>query len=265
MRIYDIVNSNRSLLIKDASPCPEYNICVVKYVFDELLHEKLGPDFTVLVEGTGLMVRNEKFNTEVREFIIENKLVYPEMWGTSRFSPDIYSIGYHDAIFDKLTFLDRISGSSDDRISGEVSGTARLYERKKNSFEALKKFMEDKRWLVQCVNRIQLSSIEDNDYNIEWSISNLEITPELLDGFISTVKLDTTAGLTDEEADAWRHHIIEKFRVHAQGTLQAVDFDKPSQTIDTPETWKKLYHEKYKPRAMRRERCAGVLEEIRGK
>jgi hypothetical protein len=283
MRICDIVNSSRCLLDKHVSPYPEHNICIVKDVFEELLHEKLGPDVTVWVNGIVLGVRDDTFNAGVREFITENKLVYPESWACTIFSPVAWNGGYHDAIIDKLTFpeqmnggyhdaiivklafLEQISGCSDDRISGEVSGTVRLYERKKNAFEALKKFMEDKRWLVQCVNRIHLSSVEDNDYNIEWSISDLEITPELLDGFISTVKMVVTAGLTDEEAGAWRQHIIEKFRTHAYGNITSVDFDKPSATIGTPEKWKKDYHEKYKPEQERRERCAGVLEEIRGK
>ncbi len=265
MRICDIVNSNCCLLDKHVSPYPEYNICIVKEVFEELLHEKLGPDVTVWVNGIGLCVQDDKFNAEVREFIAENKLVYTESWACTIFSPVAWNGGYHDAIIDKLTFLNRISGCSDDCISGEVSGTVRLYERKKNAFEALKKFMEDKRWLVQCVNRIHLSSVEDNDYNIEWSISDLEITPELLDGFISTVKMVVTAGLTDEEAGAWRQHIIEKFRTYAYGSIASVDFDKPSVAIGTPEKWKKDYHETYKPEQERRERCAGVLEEIRGK
>ena len=265
MRICDIVNSNRCLLDKNAPPYPEHNICIVKDVFEELLHEKLGTDVTVWVDGIGLGVQDDKFNAEVKEFITENKLEYPEAWACTIISPDVWRSGYHDAIIDKLTFMNRISGCSDDRIGGEVSGTVRLYERKKNAFEALKKFMEDKRWLVQCVNRIHLSSVEDNDYNIEWSISDLEITPELLDGFISTVKMVVTAGLTDEEAGAWRQHIIEKFRTYAYGSIASVDFDKPSVTIGTPEKWKKDYHETYKPEQERRERCAGVLEEIRGK
>lgn len=264
MRICDIVNSNRCLLDKNASPYPEHNICIVKDVFEELLHEKLGPDVTVWVNGIGLGVQDDKFNAEVMEFITENKLEYPEVLPCTIFA---YSDAwrYHNALIDKLIFRNQISGCSDDRISGEVSGTVRLYERKKKAFEALKKFMEEKRWLVQCVNRIHLSSVEDNDYNIEWSISDLELTPELLDGFISTVKMVVTAGLTDEEAGAWRQHIIEKFRTHAYGSIASVDFDKPSATIGTPEKWKKDYHEKYKPEQERRERCAGVLEEIRGK
>jgi len=257
MRICDIVRSNRCLLDKEAPVSPEHNLCVVKDIFEELLHDKLGPDFTVSVDGTGLSVHNEKFDAEVREFITENKLAYPEMYMSGLY--------YHEVLLGKLGFHNRISGSSDDRISGEVSGTARLFERKKNAFEALKKFIEDKKWLVQCVNRINLSSIEDNDYNIEWSILDLEITPELLDGFISTVKMVVTAGLTDEEAGAWRQHIIEMFRAHAYRSIASVDFNWPSITIDTPEKWKKDYHERYKPEQERRERCAGVLEEIRGK
>ena len=113
-------------------------------------------------------------------------------------------------------------------------------------------------WAIPYVNRIQLSYTQGI-----WSVSGFEITPELLDGFISNVNLGKTS-LTDEERDAWREELIWQYRVHAYGSPTAVDYNRPSIPIDTPDTWKTKYHTTIKPENERRKRCANVLHDIKG-
>lgn len=237
-----------------------------RLLYDELsrqLTNVLGDkrlDIDLCIGGGDIIVRSNKFNDEIHRYIVEHKLVCPV-------STYHYSIDgprppspppYFDSIHDELNFVVRHRyDESYYTIPMLARDIARRLAAWRHRVESLRKVVSEYEWAIPYVNRIQLSYTQGI-----WSVSGFEITPELLDGFISNVNLGKTL-LTDEERDAWREELIWQYRVRAYGDPMAVDYNRPSIPIDTPDTWKTKYHTTIKPENERRKRCANVLHDIK--
>ena len=70
--------------------------------------------------------------------------------------------------------------------------------------------------------------------------------------------------MESEIPNSKRKEIISSFRTASYGHNAKVDFNTPRVTVHTPDEWKKIYYERIKPEAERRERCKDVIEEIKG-
>ena len=263
MNIGDIVHSNRRLLNDDAPVNIDFNACIVKDLLSKQLKEKVSPDLEVEIVGTSFYVRNNKYAAEVKEFVEANKLAYPEDYVTSFAFSHSYT-GWHNAINDKLTYNIGFSFGYSDTIAGAVADVKHKVKEKEEMFAKLKELMAGKQDLVQRVKEIYLGILPHLMDEIgDWYICNLQITPELMNEFVDFMRISHGGTLTDEEADAWRDEIIAKFR--SASYAGDVDYNRPTISVDMPEKWITEYHEKIKPAQERRERCADVLKEIRGK
>lgn len=235
-----------------------------RLLYDELsrqLTNVLGDkrlDIDLCIGGGDIIVRSNKFNDEIHRYIVEHKLVCPVIVYQCPI-PASSPPPYFDSIHDTLEFVVRHRcNKSPDTIPMLARDIARRLAAWRHKVESLRNVVSEYEWAIPYVNRIQLRYTQGI-----WSVSGFEITPELLDGFISNVNLGKTS-LTDEERDAWREELIWQYRVHAYGSPTAVDYNRPSIPIDTPDTWKTKYHTTIKPENERRKRCANVLHDIKG-
>lgn len=201
-----------------------------------------------------ISVFDEEFNKMVREYATEHKL-YHEVsnwaFGTSNGINDTLAYAYH---FNPECQEETLAGMVKVIIKGIVNAH--------RSFDNLQQVVREFEWAVPVVEYIKAYPSGNDEWGAPvWHIAYFSITPETLNGFMDEAKNI----LKDDEAIAeWRKEIIASFRTASYGNNAKVDFNTPNVTVITPDEWKKIYYERIKPEAERRERCKDVIDEIKG-
>lgn len=208
---------------------------------------------TIIDERDSIMVFDEEFNKRACEYATDHKLYYELLtW------PDIYN-----GIYDTLSYSYHFKPESQEETLANMA--KKITEDIVNvhrTFNNLQQIVQKFEWAIPVVEYIRVYPRGKDEWGSpEWYISNLNITPENLNGFMDEAKNI----LQDNEVIAeWRKEIISNFRVASYGHNAKVDFNTPSVIVSTPDEWKKTYYEKIKPEAERRECCKDVIEEIKG-
>lgn len=196
-----------------------------------------------------LYVTAREFHKEVADYVTENKL-----YGDGYWCRDIYPS--KDAVCSKLAITKKVNTFREDQSVYSVAyDIAHMAHCQSKSFEELKELVGKYQYLVPVVDHLKVN------HGCNWSIGGIFITPEMLEGYMTTVR----PVLDDEEAfGRLRENIIDTFRMHANGKPENVDYNNPTVPVPAPDDWKKRYYGNIKPEEERRKRNREIIDEIRG-
>ena len=255
MPISQLIKTNQDIYYKGAfyHPYKDTLTDLISSRIKTLVENTVDAILTIEVAGVDNMVleiTTETFNNKVKDFVNENKL-----HGYRYNSSDYCFENSPSIIIESLSVHEYINLSTSNTILSSAKQIIDKIGANKESFDELVKVVTPYQYLVPTVDYVQLSN------GGPWTIDDLCITPEMLEGYMAAV----TPVLDDEEAaNRLRHKIIKSFRRASGGYPSAIDYDRPSVSVPTPEKWKQTYYEDIKPAEERRERCKDVLEEIKG-
>ena len=204
--------------------------------------------------GDFISVFDAEFNKRAIEYATEHKLYYEQ---------SSWTMGSYNGIKDTLTYLYHFNPDNQkDTLSGMAKIITKGLVNAHRSFNNLQQAVQRFEWAIPVVEYVRTDPSGNDDWGAPlWHIEHFGITPETLNGFMDEAKNI----LQDDEAiSEWRKEIIARFCTASYGNNAKVDFNTPIVLVSTPDEWKKIYYERIKPEAERRERCKDVIEEIKG-